>query len=414
MRFYRFVTWVIIAGVILLSVAESNAQWQPQYSSVQNDLFGVHFIDNNQGVAVGKKATIIRTTNGGSEWTVVQKGSLTDYAYKDVAYIDDQTGFIVGYKGTGYIIRKTNDGLNGWFDKKSGANNGLYDISFSSQNNNGVAVGDGGLIVLTKDGGNSFNEVNFGENLNLYGVDVIGDVIYTVGQSGAIFKSNDMGNSWTQQIAPPSQDLHNVHFVDEDTGYAAGEAGVIVKTVDGGQNWATLNGSTSNDLNDIFFVTEKSGFVVGDEGVIASTNDEGSTWNNAINGGNFKATLHALHFPSTDVGFTVGNVDDFNTTEGMVKKYSTDTRVRQSANEDSHLHLSKTSTDEQALLFKADQNMNPPFRITFLSIDGKNIAKTIVRERQTQLKHPSPVGHLLFYSIATNKGIVKTGKLLLR
>jgi photosystem II stability/assembly factor-like uncharacterized protein len=414
MKRYHFLIGLFIWGIIVLPLADSNAQWQPQSSSVQNDLFGVHFIDNSQGVVVGQNATIIQTTNGGSNWTEVQTGSPNDYVYKDVAYIDNQTGFIVGYKGGSYIIRKTNSGLNGWFDKKSGGSNGLNAIAFHGQNN-GVAVGDGGLILLTEDGGDSFNKVNFGENFNLYGINVIGKLIYVVGQGGEIYKSNDLGNSWKQQTAPPSQDLHSVHFLDEQTGYAAGEAGVVLKTIDGGQNWATLNPGTSNDINAIFFPTESNGFVVGEEGVIASTDDEGSTWNNDIDGGNFKATLHGLHFPNSDIGFTVGNVDDFNTTEGMVKKYSSGTPVPGSTSKDAGLKLSTTSTSEPAIYLYADQALTPPFRLTFFSLTGKKIASSIVRTRHAKLDPPSPLNTVVvLYKITSEKGLLKTGKLQLR
>ncbi len=413
MKRHHFLIWHLILILIVLPLTETNAQWQPQSSSVQNDLFGVHFINNSQGVVVGEKATIIQTTNGGSDWTEVQTGSLNDFDFKDVAYIDNQTGFIVGYKGGSYLIRKTNSGLNGWFDKKSGGSNGLNAIAFHGQNN-GVAVGDGGLILITQDGGNSFSEVNFGENLNLYGVDIIAGVIYAVGQSGAIFKSNDLGNSWTQQTAPPSQDLYSVHFVDEQTGYAAGESGVILKTVDGGQNWATLNTSTSNDLNAIFFATQSIGFGVGEEGVIVSTDNGGSTWNNDIDGGNFKATLHALHFPSSSIGFSVGNVDDFNTTEGMVKKYSSGTSVRKSTNKNAQIKLSTSSTREPAIYLDADQILTPPFRITFFSLEGKKIATSIVRDRHAKLDPPAPLSNIVLYKITSEKGRIKTGKLQIR
>jgi photosystem II stability/assembly factor-like uncharacterized protein len=59
-----------------------------------NDLFSVYFIDANIGGAVGGYGTILRTTNGGTSWTVQEIG-FSDTFYS-VSFTDSTNGTAVG------------------------------------------------------------------------------------------------------------------------------------------------------------------------------------------------------------------------------------------------------------------------------------------------------------------------------
>jgi len=64
--------FVFIALVFSASLA--NAQWMPNQTGVPYSLFAVDFFDEHTGVAVGQGGTIVRTTNGGNNWTLVYQG----------------------------------------------------------------------------------------------------------------------------------------------------------------------------------------------------------------------------------------------------------------------------------------------------------------------------------------------------
>jgi photosystem II stability/assembly factor-like uncharacterized protein len=116
-----------------------------QISGTTNDLFGVCFMDANNGLVVGSGGTILGTTDGGLNWTSQSIGTNTNlYA---VSY-NSGNWVVVGSEGT--IIR------NGVF-QTSGTLNDLFGVSFTDANN-GWAVGGNGTILRTTNGGVTFIE----------------------------------------------------------------------------------------------------------------------------------------------------------------------------------------------------------------------------------------------------------------
>jgi hypothetical protein len=67
----------------------------------------MHFPDSNIGYAVGDFGTMIKTTDGGSEWLEVSSPSLN--RLNSVYFTDVITGYVVGNYGT--ILKTTNGGV---------------------------------------------------------------------------------------------------------------------------------------------------------------------------------------------------------------------------------------------------------------------------------------------------------------
>ena len=66
-----------------------------------------------------------------------------------VSFVDASTGTAVGFGGT---ILRTADGGAAWTAQSSGTTNALYGVSFADANS-GTAVGDYGTILRTDTGG---------------------------------------------------------------------------------------------------------------------------------------------------------------------------------------------------------------------------------------------------------------------
>jgi photosystem II stability/assembly factor-like uncharacterized protein len=73
-----------------------------------------YFVNENTGWAVGRGGTILRTINGGANWSFQLSGTLNDL--NSVAFFDANIGYIVGDKG---IILATNDGGVKWVIQQS-------------------------------------------------------------------------------------------------------------------------------------------------------------------------------------------------------------------------------------------------------------------------------------------------------
>src|SRR5262249_16714511 len=99
-----------------------------------------------------------------------------------------------------------------------------------------------------------------------------------VGYGGTILRTTDGGASWTPQFSGTTNILHGVSFVDANTGTAVGESGSIVRTTDGGATWTPQFSGTTNILYGVSFVDANTGTAVGGNGTILRTTDGGATW----------------------------------------------------------------------------------------------------------------------------------------
>src|SRR6267378_2623104 len=77
------------------TVPTDSARWVWQNPLPQgNDLRGASFVDANTGTVVGFYGTIVRTTDGGSSWTI-QSGGTTENLWA-VSFSDTNNGTAVG------------------------------------------------------------------------------------------------------------------------------------------------------------------------------------------------------------------------------------------------------------------------------------------------------------------------------
>lgn len=103
--------------------------------------------------------------------------------------------------------------------------------------------------------------------------------------SNKIFRTIDMGLSWTSIEVDSNINLYNITFVDSIVGFivvSKGGKGIILKTVDGGNIWNVISVGFANAFFDVSFVNLKNGWIFGEVGSligkIGKTTDGGSTW----------------------------------------------------------------------------------------------------------------------------------------
>src|SRR5690606_36488000 len=128
-----------------------------QADSFDFELTDVTFIDDNTGFTCGYGA-LLKTSNGGHTW---QQLNIKGDFYKSLFYKADGSIWTVGYNGS--IIHSTDNGMT-WEKSRRGGNImkkqwRLRDIAFWNTQE-GIAVGDKGLVVYTHDGGQNWQELN--------------------------------------------------------------------------------------------------------------------------------------------------------------------------------------------------------------------------------------------------------------
>jgi photosystem II stability/assembly factor-like uncharacterized protein len=114
-------------------------------------LTGISFSDTLHGIAVGEDQPIQWTENGGVVWNFVYPGDGKQKT--DVVMVDSLWAWMVGEPWPGgVLISRTTDGGRNWTVQNPGTTARLYSVSFTDRRN-GWAVGTGGTIVHTSDGG---------------------------------------------------------------------------------------------------------------------------------------------------------------------------------------------------------------------------------------------------------------------
>jgi photosystem II stability/assembly factor-like uncharacterized protein len=143
---------------------------------------------------------------------------------------------------------------------------------------------------------------------------------YAVGEGGQIFHTTDGGTNWLQQTSGTLTHLFGVHASTPDTAWAVGIMGLVLRTTNGGSTWDPINVGTSISLGEVYFVDAMTGWIAGGDvanGIVIHTTDGGANWtfqNTGTTNG-----LYSLHFTDADTGWAVGlNGTIIHTTNGGV------------------------------------------------------------------------------------------------
>jgi hypothetical protein len=129
---------------------------------------------------------IIKTTNGGTNWTSLSTGSSA--SLQAICMVDSNIAYAVGQFGA--LIKTTDGGLN-WFTQSVGTGYHLFDIKFADKYT-GVICGSGGIVYSTMNGGDNWTINQLPFNQFLLGVDFTSFYVTAVGNGGTIIRSDNV------------------------------------------------------------------------------------------------------------------------------------------------------------------------------------------------------------------------------
>ncbi len=318
--------FAVCSGGIILKTTDAGTTWKctDVSTAVPCTLKKVFFTDNLFGWAIGTVSTstpfFVRTTNGGTAWTVVPFTALT--SLQAVCYRSHTLGWAVSSNGK---IAKTTDGGTTWVVKESGVTNALYGIYFTSDLV-GIAFATGGLVRKTTDGGDTWatgTPIQYDISAFQFLSPSLG---FGAGGSANLYKTTDGGTSWIVMTSPSSSATYvDLHFVNENLGFvlrdAATSSASVYRTTDGGTTW-TKPAMTSPQVGGIclHFINETTGFVCGRKGQISKTSDIGVNWTSTST--TMTTPIKDIFFDKTNeklgwaVGFDNGGSTYGKTTDG--------------------------------------------------------------------------------------------------
>lgn len=206
---------------------------------------------------------------------------------------------------------------DGWVPQSTPAGVGiLQGVSFVDASH-GWAVGEGGVIVGTTNGGATwisqtpssgayadFTAVTFASATDGWAIG------YDTDGNNVVVATTNGGATWSPQpLGPTGTTVSQMTFANATDGWAVGAntgADVVLATTDGGATWHTQYSGLAAFDGPVTFVNATDGWAVGTEGILATT-DGGATWTEQDWGTD--AQLSAVAFANASDGWAVGFED---------------------------------------------------------------------------------------------------------
>ncbi len=140
----------------------------------------------------------------------------------------------------------------------------------------GWAVGEGGVILITGSGGSGWQQKYTPTIVNLNSVHIVDPgIVWVCGDEGYLFRSYMSAITFNTTILNSNESYKCIYFINEQLGWVAGTDG-IYKTIDEGLNWTQQY--SSNSINTVEFYDENTGYAVGSQNVILRTTNGGTDW----------------------------------------------------------------------------------------------------------------------------------------
>jgi len=239
---------LLLAAVIILSPVKIFAapHFEIQPTGTTNTLRGITFIDQNTGICVGGSSTILRTTNGGTNWVNIDVSTSAAY-YTCVAFVNPTTAFVTS--DSGQVLKTTNAGLN-WTISNFTTTPLKYVYFLNSSL--GFIGGANSKLFRTTNGGTNWNDVSLGNAEQIIRINFLDEnfgmlLTREYLNPGSVYKTSNGGVSWQKldsfysgytgdkalfDIVPLSRDTIYVALGYYQTG--------IMRTTNGGENWTRI------------------------------------------------------------------------------------------------------------------------------------------------------------------------------
>jgi photosystem II stability/assembly factor-like uncharacterized protein len=325
---------VALAAALCASLAAGAAApaWTLQLTGVNARLRGISAVSDRVVWASGTGGTVVRTTNGGKQWTAVNVPDAGTLDFRDVDAFSDRVAYVLSI-GNGPLSRiyKTSDGGRSWTLQLANTDPKVFlDAMAFWTPERGIAYSDsidGAFVIYQTSDGRTWNRIPPDAlppalpNEGAYAasgtnVAVSGKNDVWIGTTASrVLHSADGGRMWTIAQTPiptsAAAGIFSIAFRDAQHGIAVGgdyekELEAVdnaAVTSDGGRTW-TLSKGLSGYRSAVAFArrSKSSWMAVGPRGADIS-HDDGRTWTPLPGAG-----FHAFSFsPRSSIGWGAGD-----------------------------------------------------------------------------------------------------------
>jgi len=234
--------WAVGGSGAIIKTTNGGDDWSIAETPVNSLLFKIHSYNGQVVIAAGFENTILRSSDGGETFEQVPSGLGNDTKFWGVQMLNDTLGWVSGMNQT--LLKTTDAGLT-WQQVFPGLNQHYWSLDFLNEQYGIIATG-GGKVLKTTDGGDTWQQYQAGDTRALYTIDIIDSLhIAAAGEWGKNVYSSDGGETWVTNPDIPALSATNwIEFVDTDTGYSVQDGIEMRKTTNRGQSW--FNPNTGN------------------------------------------------------------------------------------------------------------------------------------------------------------------------
>lgn len=249
----------------ILTSTDRGESWQQAQVPSRGSLTGVHFHDSDHGWAVGHDSVILRTTDGGNTWNIVNWAPEEENPLLDVWFSDADNGFAIGAYGSFY---RTSDGGETWiFEPISEWDYHLHHLARSNDGRLYMAA-EAGMIYSSDDGGNTWTELPSPYEGSFFGtLPLEGDSLLVFGLQGHMFRSDDAGETWRPIETGTTAMLTDGIRLADGTIVISGLGGTILTSSDDGSTFELRPQPDRQGISAIVEADEENLLMVGEFGV---------------------------------------------------------------------------------------------------------------------------------------------------
>jgi len=295
--------------LLFMFLTISDAQWRKQDIETKASLRGLSVVSDDVVWASGTSGTVLRTIDGGKNWTVLSIPDAEKLDFRDIEAFDAETAYVLSIgEGEASRIYKTTDGGKTWkLQFKNTDPKAFFDALAFWDKNNGMAMSDpvGGKYLLLK--------TTDGETWRLTGNEkmpnakdgeaafaasgtcllTIGGNIFLIsgGNAARVFRSTNRGLDWSVSETPlvkgtAGSGIFSIAMFDAKNGVIVGGnyekpnsvTDNLAFTKDGGKTWKPGKG-LGGYRSGVTYIDKKTILAVGASGSDLSA-DGGKTWKN--------------------------------------------------------------------------------------------------------------------------------------
>ena len=229
---------------------------------------GVHFFDENDGIAIGdpplwidgySEYLVLTTNDGGNTWEEIGEDSGVPSVIGSYAWLGnwDVVGDNIWYpvfspedSTTNTVILHSSDRGQNWvtLPVPDDFSESYIRITFSNENDGFITNGDG-VTSVSSDGGQTWSDPveHEGYQIRMPACAKGSETIFAR-NNNEIIRSDDWGETWYSQGEPTNAFVKSFDVVDENVVWAAGDNQLILKTTNGGGTGLSTVRDPSNPM----------------------------------------------------------------------------------------------------------------------------------------------------------------------